>query len=83
GDFDPSSCIDTIIRNLIGPKATKDPLDPLAIKHVTKGGSYLCSSQYCSNYKPSGRQGSTYDTGMSHIGFRCVKDENKIAKKPK
>lgn len=83
GDFDPSSCIDTIIRNPIGPKATKDPLDPLAIKHVTKGGSYLCSSQYCSNYKPSGRQGSTYDTGMSHIGFRCVKDENKIAKKPK
>jgi len=24
------------------------------------------------NYRPSARQGSAYDTGMSHIGFRCV-----------
>lgn len=57
-----------------GPKATHDPTDPYAIKHVSKGGSFLCSMDYCSNYKPSGRQGSAYDTGMNHTGFRCVKD---------
>lgn len=59
--------------NPSGPSATKDPDDPYAIKHVSKGGSFLCSVQYCSNYKPSGRQGTAYDSGMDHVGFRCVK----------
>jgi len=62
-----------LIKNPTGPSATRDPNDPFAIKHVSKGGSFLCSAMYCSNYKPSGRQGSAYDTGMSHTGFRCVK----------
>jgi sulfatase modifying factor 1 len=58
--------------NPAGPASTIDPTDPLAIKHVSKGGSFLCSVQYCSNYKPSGRQGTAYDSGMDHTGFRCV-----------
>lgn len=62
-----------LLKNPAGPTSTFDPNDPLAIKHVSKGGSFLCSDQYCSNYKPNGRQGSAYDTGMSHTGFRCVK----------
>ena len=56
-----------------GPASTRDPNDPYAIKHVSKGGSFVCSVQYCSNYKPSGRQGSAFDSGMNHTGFRCVK----------
>ncbi len=63
-----------IVVNPIGPSTTKDPDDPYAIKHVSKGGSFVCSDQYCSNYKPSGRQGSAFDSGMNHTGFRCVKD---------
>ena len=63
-----------VVNNPSGPSATKDPEDPYAIKHVSKGGSYICSDQYCSNYKPSGRQGSAFDSGMSHTGFRCAKD---------
>ena len=59
--------------NPAGPPSTRDPADPYAIKHVSKGGSYICSDQYCSNYKPSGRQGSAFDSGMSHTGFRCIK----------
>jgi formylglycine-generating enzyme len=59
--------------NPIGPASTKDPDDPYAVKHVSKGGSFVCSIQYCSNYKPSGRQGSAFDSGMNHTGFRCVK----------
>lgn len=61
-------------KNPGGPVATQDPNEPLAIKHVSKGGSFLCSVMYCSNYKPSGRQGAAYDTGMNHTGFRCVKN---------
>lgn len=63
----------SVTVNPIGPTASNDPTDPYAIKHVSKGGSFLCSVQYCSNYKPSGRQGSAYDSGMNHTGFRCVK----------
>ena len=63
-----------MLINPAGPSATKDPDDPYAVKHVSKGGSFVCSIQYCSNYKPSGRQGSAYDSGMNHTGFRCVKD---------
>ncbi len=67
------SCHGTPVQNPKGPDRTKDPYDPLAVKHVIKGGSFLCSTQYCSNFKPSGRQGASFDSGMSHTGFRCVK----------
>lgn len=64
-----------LLQNPAGPPKTHDPRDPLTIKHVSKGGSFLCSDMYCSNYKPSGRQGTAYDTGMNHTGFRCVKSK--------
>ena len=51
-----------------------DRNEPYAVKRVTKGGSFLCASDYCSNYRPSARQGSSIDSGTSNIGFRTVKD---------
>lgn len=39
---------------------------------VTKGGSFLCSPNYCSNYLPAGRQASEPNSGANHIGFRCA-----------
>ena len=39
---------------------------------VAQGGSFLCHPSYCWRYRPSARHGCTPDTGMSHIGFRCV-----------
>lgn len=59
----------------INPKGagkSYDPQEPFADKHVTRGGSFLCSETYCVNYRPSARQGSAFDSGMSHISFRCV-----------
>jgi formylglycine-generating enzyme required for sulfatase activity len=52
----------------------KDPDEPLVPKRVTKGGSYMCSAQYCINYRPSARRGTGFDSGSSNVGFRCVKD---------
>ncbi len=43
------------------------------VRRVTKGGSFLCNPSYCESYRPSARRGTPYDTGMEHIGFRCVK----------
>jgi sulfatase modifying factor 1 len=55
-----------------GPAASSDPANPGAPERVIKGGSYLCSAEYCSSYRPSARRGMTPDTGTGHVGFRCV-----------
>lgn len=57
-----------------GPEKPYDPNEPYAIKRVSKGGSFLCADDYCTNYRPSARQGTAFDSGMSNLGFRCVKD---------
>lgn len=62
-----------------GPATFFDPEDPTAPKRVTKGGSFLCSDHYCVNYRPSARRGTAVDTGMSHLGFRCVKPASAVA----
>ncbi len=56
-----------------GPDRPHDPTEPSAPKRVIKGGSFLCSPQYCVNYRPSARSATNFDTGMSHLGFRCVR----------
>jgi formylglycine-generating enzyme required for sulfatase activity len=52
--------------------ATGDPRDPGVAKHVIKGGSFLCSANYCSRYRPAAREAQSPDTGTSHIGFRLA-----------
>jgi formylglycine-generating enzyme required for sulfatase activity len=63
-----------ITENPTGPEKSYDPQEPFASKRVTKGGSFLCASNYCINYRPTARQATSIDSGQSHIGFRCVKD---------
>lgn len=41
-------------------------------RKVIKGGSHLCADEYCMRYRPAARRPQMIDTGMSHIGFRCV-----------
>jgi sulfatase modifying factor 1 len=57
-----------------GPQRSHDPLEPDMPKRVQRGGSFLCSDQYCSRYMPGGRGKGSVDSGASHVGFRCVKD---------
>lgn len=47
--------------------------EPVAPRRVTRGGSFLCHVSYCESYRPAARRGTDADTGMSHIGFRCVR----------
>ncbi len=44
-------------------------------RKVLKGGSFLCADSYCLRYRPAARRPQAVDTGMSHIGFRCVRAE--------
>jgi formylglycine-generating enzyme len=55
-----------------GPDAFWDPNEPLAPKRVTRGGSFLCHVTYCESYRPAARRGTAFDSGMSHLGFRCA-----------
>jgi formylglycine-generating enzyme required for sulfatase activity len=41
-------------------------------RKVIKGGSHLCTIQYCFRYRPAARQPQMLDTSTSHLGFRCV-----------
>jgi formylglycine-generating enzyme len=65
--------VDGVLLNPQGPTKSFDPGEPLAPKRVHRGGSFLCSDSYCSSYRPSARRGTTPDSSMSHLGFRCVK----------
>jgi formylglycine-generating enzyme required for sulfatase activity len=63
-----------LVRNPRGPDASRDPAEPGVPKRVLKGGSFLCTNQYCSRYKPGGRGKGEPRTGSSHLGFRLVRD---------
>ncbi|MES2509718.1 MAG: formylglycine-generating enzyme family protein [Pseudomonadota bacterium] len=43
-----------------------------AAQRVIKGGSYLCSPDYCMRYRAGARQPQDDDLGASHLGFRTV-----------
>jgi formylglycine-generating enzyme required for sulfatase activity len=53
---------------------SRDPAQPdIEIpRKVVKGGSFLCSPDYCLRFRPAARQPQMIDTAAGHIGFRCV-----------
>lgn len=42
--------------------------------YVTRGGSFLCSDNWCRGYQPGSRQSQENDSPSHHTGFRCVRD---------
>ena len=54
---------------------TANSYKPDSMEKVTKGGSFLCSKQYCESYRPSARRGVPGDTASQHSGFRCAPSE--------
>ena len=43
-------------------------------RRVLKGGSHMCSPEYCLRYRPAARHPEAIDTATTHIGFRCAAD---------
>jgi formylglycine-generating enzyme required for sulfatase activity len=56
-----------------GAKTSFDPQAPYAVKHVHRGGSFLCHDSYCKGYRIAARMKTAADTSLNHLGFRCVK----------
>jgi formylglycine-generating enzyme required for sulfatase activity len=46
--------------------------NPQMRQRVIKGGSFLCSPDYCMRYRSGSRQPQEEDLGTSHLGFRTV-----------
>ena len=63
-----------VARNPQGPTSPYDPSEPTERKRVMRGGSFLCTDQYCSRYVVGTRGKGEVTTGTNHLGFRCVKD---------
>ena len=61
-----------VARNPQGPDSAFDPSEPGHPKKVHRGGSFLCTDQYCSRYMVGTRGKGDVDTGTNHLGFRCV-----------
>jgi formylglycine-generating enzyme len=55
-----------------GPESPFDPDEPGEKKRVHRGGSFLCTDEYCSRYMVGTRGKGEVTTGTNHLGFRCV-----------
>ncbi|MBE7177174.1 MAG: formylglycine-generating enzyme family protein [Mucilaginibacter polytrichastri] len=55
-----------------GPEKSYDPDEPYMQKKVVRGGSFLCTEEYCASYRPSARMKTDPYSGENHTGFRCV-----------
>ncbi len=56
-----------------GPDNSFDPAEPGQPKRVQRGGSYLCTDQYCTRYMVGTRGKGEVSSASNHVGFRCVK----------
>ncbi len=68
-----------VARNPQGPDASYNPGDSQP-QRVQRGGSFLCTDQYCTRYMLGTRGKGDVDTGSNHLGFRCVKDAGPAGK---
>ncbi|MDQ6470624.1 formylglycine-generating enzyme family protein [Flavobacterium sp. LHD-80] len=62
-----------VTKNPQGPDSYNDPADPNQIKRVHRGGSFLCTDQYCTRYMVGTRGKGEVRSAANHLGFRCVK----------
>ena len=69
-----------VTRNPRGPAASFDPAEPGVPKRVHRGGSFLCTDEYCSRYMVGSRGKGEVSTGTNHLGFRCVQSSRAASK---
>ncbi len=62
-----------ITQNPQGPNSSYDANGGNEMKRVQRGGSFLCTTQYCSRYMIGTRGKGEIKSATNHLGFRCVK----------
>ena len=61
-----------VARNPKGPESPNDPSEPGSSKRVQRGGSFLCTDEYCSRYMVGTRGKGEVSTASNHLGARFV-----------
>jgi formylglycine-generating enzyme required for sulfatase activity len=62
-----------VADNPRGPADSLDPAEPGAAKRVQRGGSFLCTAEYCSRYLVGTRGKGEVSSASNHLGFRTVR----------
>src|SRR5213079_2094361 len=57
-----------VARNPRGPDTPFDPMEPTEKKGVHRGGSFLCTDQYCTRYMVGTRGKGEVRTASNHLG---------------
>jgi sulfatase modifying factor 1 len=57
----------------LGPSDSYDPVDPGVAKRSVRGGSYLCTDQFCSRFEAGGRGEAEPHSAADHTGFRIAR----------
>ena len=70
--YDELAAVGGVARNPQGPESSLDPDEPDEPKRAQRGGSFLCTDQYCSRYTIGTRGKGEVSTGTNHLGFRLV-----------
>jgi len=60
-----------VARNPQGPDSSYNAGDGQP-QRVQRGGSFLCTDQYCTRYMMGTRSKGDIDTSNNNVGFRCV-----------
>ena len=71
--YAPRAATGNVTHNPQGPADSYDPNEPGAAKRVVRGGSYLCTDQYCARYLVGSRGKAEVSSGTSNLGFRLVR----------
>ena len=66
-----------VARNPQGPSDSFDPQEPGLAKRVLRGGSFLCTDQYCARYLVGSRGKSEISSATSNLGFRLVRSASR------
>jgi formylglycine-generating enzyme len=68
-------CADRFGEDYYRASPAANPRGPGSGEHrVIRGGSWLCSDNYCTGYRVAARNHTAPDTGLNNLGFRCVRD---------
>ncbi len=71
---------DEVADNPTGPVSSFDPDEPGVAKRVHRGGSFLCTNQYCARYQVGTRGKGDINTSTNHLGIRCARSERRSGK---